>query len=313
MLSLILRRLLTAVPLLFVVTATMFLFTALIPGDPARVILGEAANAEAVAQLREQMGLDKPLAIQYFDWVVRAVQLDLGQSIYSGQAVTSVLNDRLPVTVSLILLSTIVIAVVGMTLGMVSALRGGWVGRVLDAVSLLGIALPSFWIAVILVATLAVAIPIFPATGYTPFERSPGLWLLGLVLPVVSLSLVGVTVVAKQMRDSVLDVMQKDYIRVLRASGIPRRTILGKHVLRNASVPTVTMIGLGAIAALTGSVFVENVFVLPGLGFVAVSATLNKDLPLLLGLGLYFTLIVIVINLIVDIVYSILNPKVRLA
>ncbi|HWL60462.1 MAG TPA: ABC transporter permease [Microbacteriaceae bacterium] len=313
MLSLIARRLITALPLLFVVTATMFLFTALIPGDPARIILGEAATPAAVEQLREQMGLDKPLLVQYVDWVIRAVQLDLGQSIYSGQPVTSILNERLPVTLSLILLSTIVITIVGMSLGMVSALRGGWVGRALDAVSLLGIALPSFWIAVILVATLAVAVPIFPATGYTAFERSPGLWLLGLVLPVIALSLVGVTVVAKQMRDSVLDVMQKDYVRVLRASGIAPHRILFKHVLRNASIPTVTMIGLGAIASLTGSVFVENVFVLPGLGFVAVSATLKKDLPLLLGLGLYFTLIVILVNLIVDIVYSILNPKVRLA
>ncbi|GGA68748.1 ABC transporter permease [Pseudoclavibacter endophyticus] len=313
MLTLVLRRLLMAIPLLLVVTSVMFVLTSFIPGDPARIILGESASPAAVEALRSQLGLDKPLAQQYFEWLAGVLGGDLGTSIYSGESVTNLLNGRLAATGSLILLSTIVVSVMGIALGMASAVKGGRLGRLLDSISLVGLALPSFWVAVVAVALLAVAIPLFPATGYVPFAQSPGGWLRSLVLPVFALSLVGTTIVAKQVRDSALDVMGKDYVRVLRANGIAERSILFRHVLRNASIPAVTMIGLGAIASLTGTVFVENVFVIPGLGQTAVSATLTKDLPLLLGLGLYFSIFVVLINLATDLAYGVLNPKVRAA
>lgn len=172
-------------------------------------------------------------------------------------------------------------------------------------------ALPGFWIAIVLVATFAIAIPVFPATGYVPLETNPIGWLMSLVLPVVTLSLPGITIVAKQMRDSTLDALEKDYVRVLRSNGVPERSVIYKHVVRNAALPTITMIGLGAIATLTGSVFVENVFVLPGLGQASETATLTKDLPVLLGVSLYFTVFVIVVNLLTDVLYGVLDPKVR--
>lgn len=308
---LILYRVVSAIALLLIVTGVVFLLSSLIPGDPARVILGENATPAAVEALREQLGLNRPQIVRYIDWLSHALRGDLGQSIYSGVDVTRILNSRIPVSASLVILSTIVISVVGITLGMVSALRGGWLGRALDAVSLLGLALPGFLVAIILVATFAVTLSLFPATGYVPLDKSPNGWLQSLVLPVVTLSLPGATIVAKQMRDSAMDVLDQPYVRVLRASGISETSVTLRHVLRNASIPTVTMIGLGAIATLTGSVFIENVFVLPGLGQVAVSSTLTKDLPVLLGASLYFTIFVIIINLLVDFTYGLLNPKLR--
>jgi len=308
---LILYRVVSAIALLLIVTGVVFLLSSLIPGDPARVILGENATPAAVEALREQLGLNRPQIVRYIDWLSHALRGDLGQSIYSGVDVTRILNSRIPVSASLVILSTIVISVVGITLGMVSALRGGWLGRALDAVSLLGLALPGFLVAIILVATFAVTLSLFPATGYVPLDKSPSGWLQSLVLPVVTLSLPGATIVAKQMRDSAMDVLDQPYVRVLRASGISETSVTLRHVLRNASIPTVTMIGLGAIATLTGSVFIENVFVLPGLGQVAVSSTLTKDLPVLLGASLYFTIFVIIINLLVDFTYGLLNPKLR--
>jgi peptide/nickel transport system permease protein len=313
MLSVLLRRLLVGIPMLFVVTIIMFLLSSLVPGDQARQILGEYATPEAVAALREQLGLNLPLYQQYWNWAADAMRGDLGRSIYSGEPVVEMLNDRVPVTASIVLFSTLVIAVVGATLGLLSAFRGGWLGRALDVFSLIGLAVPSFAVAVLLVALFAVTIRIFPATGFVDPTDSVGGWLMSLVLPVAAASLTGVTLVAKQMRDSTLDALTRDYVRVLRANGMRERSILFRHVLKNAAVPSVTILGIGAIASLTSTVFIENVFVLPGLGTVATQATLTHDLPVVLGLGVYFTVIAIAINFVVDAAYGMLNPKVRVS
>ena len=313
MTRLVLTRLALSVVLIFVSTLTVFVLMALVPGDPARTILGANATPDSIAYLREQLGLNQPLYEQYISWVGRAFTGDLGKSIFSGESVTSQILGRLPVTLSLMVLSTIVVTVVGGAFGILSAVRGGALGRVLDAVSLVGLALPSFWVAVVLVGTFAVAIRIFPATGFVPITQDPRLWLLSLILPVAALSLGGVTLVAKQSRDSALDVLSRDYIRVLRAAGVSESAIVFKHVLRNASLPSLTVIGLTLVGALTGTVFVENVFVLPGLGSLATQATATHDLPVVLGVGVFFTLFVIIVNLVIDILYGILNPKVRLS
>ncbi|MCK6067310.1 ABC transporter permease [Microbacterium sp. dk485] len=307
------KRLLLVIPMVLVVSIIMFLLASLVPGDQARTILGENASPEAVAALRKQLGLDLPPIQQYFNWALNALQGDLGSSIYSGEPVTSILAGRLPVTLSLMVLSTLAIGVVGIVLGLASALRGGWLGRVLDAISLVGLAVPGFAIAIFAVSLLAVTVRIFPATGYVPLHVSLGGWLWTLVLPVFALSLGGTTLVAKQVRDSAKDALAKDYVRFLRANGVSETSIVLRHVLKNAAIPAVTVLGIGAIASLTGTVFVENVFVLPGLGTMATQATLNHDLPVLLGIGVLFTLITVFINLLVDIVYGVLNPKVRAA
>lgn len=313
MVRLIVNRLILSVVLVFISSVAIFLLMALVPGDPARTILGANATPASIAYLRHQLGLNQPLWNQYTQWLLDALHGNLGSSIFSGDTVVSLILGRIPVTFSLVLLSTILIATLGTFLGLLSAVKGGWLGRLLDAISLVGLALPGFWVAVILVAAFAVALRIFPATGYVAFADDPGQWILSLILPVVALSTAGVTILAKQMRDSALDVLGRDYIRVLRGNGISERAILFKHVLRNASLPSLTVLGLTVVGSLAGAVFIENVFVLPGLGSLVTQATTTHDLPVVLGVGLFFTLFVIIVNLIIDICYGLLNPKVRVS
>jgi peptide/nickel transport system permease protein len=311
MVALIVRRAVMSIVLIVVSSLAIFVLMSFVPGDPALTILGENATPEALERLRESLGLDRPLYEQYADWLLGLFRGDLGTSIFSGEPVTKLVGQRLPVTLSLMVGSTLVIAVLGIGLGLLSAVREGWTGRLLDGVSLLGFALPGFWIAIVLVAVFAVALRVFPATGYVPPTLSPSGWLSSLVLPVAALSLGGITIVAKQMRDSARDVLARDYIRVLRATGLPERRILLLHVLRNAAVPTTTLLGLTAVSALSGAVFIENVFVLPGLGSLVTNATTRHDLAVVLGVGVAFAVIVIVINLVVEVAYSLLNPRVR--
>ena len=313
MARLIINRLILSVVLVFISSVAIFLLMALVPGDPARTILGANATPQSIAYLRQQLGLNEPLYLQYGQWLLGALHGDLGNSVFSGVSVISEIASRIPVTLSLILLSTVVIALLGGTLGLLSAIKGGWLGRLLDTISLVGLALPSFWVGVVIVAVFAVALTIFPATGYVPLTFSPGLWILSLILPVAALSLAGVTILAKQMRDSALDVLSRDYIRVLRGNGISERSILFKHVLRNAALPSLTVLGITVVGSLAGAVFVENVFVLPGLGTLVTQATTTHDIPVVLGVGLFFTLFVIIVNLLIDIGYGLLNPKVRLS
>ena len=201
----------------------------------------------------------------------------------------------------------------GLLLGVASALRGGWVGRAIDAFSLIGLIFPSFWLALVLISIFAVTLRWLPATGYTMFSESPGEWARSLVLPIFSVAMYSITSIAKQTRDAMNDVMGRDFIRALRASGLPERSVVWRHALRNAALPVVTVLGLVMIGAISGTVFVERVFVLPGLGSLAVSAAQNKDILLLQGVTLYFTLMTIAINLLVDLSYGWLNPKVRLS
>ncbi|CAH0175398.1 Glutathione transport system permease protein GsiC [Microbacterium oxydans] len=311
MMMMIFRRLLMSVVLILVSTATIFVLMSFVPGDAALAILGENATPQSVAYLREQLGLDQPLWTQYGSWLVGLVQGDLGTSIYSGEPVTKLLGARMGLTFSLMVGSTVSIAVLGVLIGLASALREGWIGRTIDALSLIGFALPSFWIAIVLVAVFAVGLHMFPATGYVPPAAGIGPWLHSLVLPVVAMSLSGITVIAKQMRDSVRTELDRDYVRVLRSTGVSEPRIVLVHVVRNASIPTTTLIGLIAVGALSGAVFIENVFVLPGLGSLVTSAAARQDLPVILGIGVAFTAIVILINLVVDVAYVSLNPKVR--
>ncbi|PRY13052.1 ABC transporter permease [Kineococcus rhizosphaerae] len=311
MTRLIATRLALSVVLVVIASFVIFLLMSFVPGDPARTILGANATPDLVARLRDQLGLDRPLPVQYGTWLAGVLHGDLGRSVLSGDEVSALIVARVPVTASLLVLSTLVIGVLGTLVGLVSAVRGGVLGKVLDTVSLFGLALPSYWIAIVLVAAFAVAVRVFPATGYRPFADGPLQWLLSLVLPVAALSLGGITIVAKQMRDSALDVLARDYVRVLRASGIRERSIVFRHVLRNAALPSLTVLGITVVASLTGAVFVENVFVLPGLGSLVTQATTSHDLPVVLGVGVVFTLFVIVVNVVVDVLYGVLNPKVR--
>lgn len=307
----VLRRLVLALPLLFVVSVLTFVLTTLAPGDAATTILGAAATPAAVAALRSRLGLDDPLWAQYWHWLTAAVRGDLGESLTTSQSVTSALATRLPVTLSLVVWAVLLASVLGVALGMFSALRGGFLGRVLDVLAMLGYAIPNFWLGWVLVSLFAVKHRLLPATGYVDFSDSPQGWGRSLILPVITLAVVGVTGIAKQTRDSVRDVMSQDYIAALRADGVPESRVIFRHVLRNAAVPIVTLIGVFFIGMLGGTVLVESVFVMSGLGSLAVSSAQTGDLPMLQGIVVVFCILVIVANLLVDAIYGLLNPKAR--
>jgi len=307
------RRLLWSVPLLIVVTFSTFWLSALAPGNLALTILNGQGTQQQYLALRAELGLNKPLLVQYWDWVRLAVRGNLGDSALTHQSVVSLLDERIWVTLSLLAGVLVVCVAVGISLGVFSALRGGVAGNAVDVLSMGGLIFPSFWVALVLILLLAVKLPIFPATGYTPFSASPWLWFLGIVLPVIALAFHGVTATSKQTRDAMRDVMNRDFIRALRASGVSSRSIIFKHALRNAAPPVISVLGVTIVGSLMGAVFVESAFVLPGLGSLAVQAASTHDVPVLQGVALYFTFITIICNLAVDLSYGWLNPKARTA
>jgi len=312
MFRLVAHRLLTSIPLILVVTFLTFFLNSLAPGDLARTLMQGGGTEEQYQQLRVEMGLDQPVLMQYWRWLSHALTGDLGVSFFTGERVSTLLNGRVGVTLTLMVGVLVVCVVAGLTLGIASALRGGFVGRAIDVLSMMGLIFPSFWVALVFIAIFAVWLGWFPATGYTPFRDNPWAWFIGMVLPVMSVALHSITNVAKQTRDSMIDVMGRDFIRALRAAGLSETSVVVKHALRNAALPVVTVLGTIMVAAIGGAVFVERVFVLPGLGSLAVQAADQSDIALLQGATLYFTLLTVAINLGVDLSYGWLNPKMRL-
>lgn len=301
-----------AIPLLWLVSALSFVLVSITPGDVALQILGPFAPHSAYVHLRHAMGLDRPLYDQYWQWLGHALHGNLGVSTFTqGESVTQAIDQRLPVTISLIAGALIVTLVLGVGFGVFSAVRGGLAGRLVDGLGLLGFALPSFWIGAVLIAIFAVDLGWFPATGYVPLAESPRKWMLSLVLPVVALGLVTVANVAKQTREAMLDALGSEYVRMAWASGVPAWSIFFRHALKNAAIRVLTVIGITVVGLLSGTVFVESVFALPGLGGLAVTATSGHDLPMIQGIVVYFTLIVVGVNLVVDLAYTLLDPRVR--
>jgi peptide/nickel transport system permease protein len=307
----LIHRLVLSAPVVFVATALSYVLVALVPGDSARAILGPLATPDQITALRDQLGLNRSVFGQYGDWLGGAVHGDLGTSLFTGETVTRSLSQHLSVTLSLLVLGTIVSTLLGVTLGVLGAVRGGLAGRVVDALALIGLAVPNFWLALLLIATFAVSLHGFPATGYVPFTDSPLEWARSLVLPVVSLSLGSSTIVAKQTRDAMRAVLEQDFVRTLVANGFPLRSIVLRHGLRNAGIPVVTVVGVVFVNLIGGTLLVEQVFAMPGLGTLAVAATTQHDLPMIQGVVLAFTLTVVAINLLVDLTYRILDPRVR--
>jgi peptide/nickel transport system permease protein len=307
----LLRRLLLSVPLVFVASILTFIMVALVPGDPAVRILGGGHTAAQYRALDRQLGLQEPILVQYWHWLVNIFHGTLGTSLFTNQTVTSELAQRLPTTVWLVIGATVVTVVAGVALGLASAVWRGPLGRVVDAASWITFAVPNFWLGLILIEFVAVKANLLPSSGYVPLGQDPGAWLRSLILPVITLAAVGVTGIAKQTRDAMADVLGREFMAALRMAGLPRRTLLLRHALRNAAIPIVTAAGLFTIAMLGGTILVEQVFVLPGMGSLVVQAATDHDLPVIEGAVLYFTLIVIVVNLLIDLSYAWLNPKVR--
>ncbi|WP_439280724.1 ABC transporter permease [Microbacterium sp. A93] len=301
--------------LVFVATTMLvFSLSLLIPGDIAVTLAGDNADPATVALIRAELGLDRPWLVQYLSWFGQLLTGDLGTSFVYRTPVAELIATRFPATFSIAMFAVLIAVLSGVLLGMVAAAhRGGPLDRVTTVLSTLGIVAPSFWIGMILILLLAFAIPIFPAVGYTSFADDPVDWLGHITLPAVTLSLAVGAELQRYTRSSVSEVLSQDYIRTARSQGLSRRRVLWTRALKNAAQPIVTIIGLNIAGMLGGSVVVEKVFNIPGLGSLAINSIFSKDLPVLQGIVLVTTVIVIVVNFLTDILYTVLNPKVRVS
>jgi len=311
MVRLLLRRLALSVVLILLVPSITFFLEAITPGNVASLLLGTNATQQEVQQLSARLGLSLPLYDQYWHWLTQLFTGNLGTSYLNGQQVSAMIGQRLPVTLSILVGSLILASVLGVGLGVLSATRGRAIARIVDVGSVIGIAAPSFWIAIALVLIFAVKLRLLPAIGYVAINASPEQWLRSLILPWIALGLGLMTFIAKQTRDQMLSVLNRDFIRTLRANGVSERSVIFRHALRNAGIPVVTMIGLSFVGALSGAVFVEQVFVLPGLGSALVLAATTHDLPVLEGVSVVFTIMVVVVSLVTDLLYAALDPRIR--
>lgn len=313
MLMFILRRLAAGLVLMFVISTATFFLLNLTGQDPVRQVLGPVASAEQVEAKRQQLGLDQPLIAQYFQWLGSAVQGDLGRSWFTNQPVGELLAATLPPTLSMVTGSLLLACILGTVIGVLAAVRRGALDRGLQVVSTFVQAVPGFLVALVLALVFAVQLRMFPATGFTSFDDSPARWLASITLPVIALAVGSLASIALQVRGSMIDVLQQDFVRTLRSRGLPDQSIVVKHVLRNAAGPTLTTVSLMFIVAISSSVIVEKVFNIPGIGTQANNAASRGDLPVVLGIVLVTVVLVVVVNLIVDLAQGWINPKVRVS
>lgn len=298
--------------ILLVVSMAVFALSLLLPGDPAVTLAGEGATPEEIERIRETLGLNRPWFEQYGTWLLNAVQGDLGQSLYLNTPVNELIAARLPVTLSLALVAIVIATVFGVLAGMLAAAkRGRWADKIITIFSTVGIAAPNFWIGMILLILFAFTWRIFPAIGYTPLSQDPGEWIRHLILPGIALAFAIGAELQRQTRSSMSEVLSQDFVRTARAQGMSRPAVLWQRVLKNGAPPVVTTIGFQIAVLLGGSVVIEKVFTLPGLGTLAIEAVLTKDLPALQGVVLINAIFVVLINLLTDLAYVALNPKVR--
>ncbi|WP_298752859.1 ABC transporter permease [uncultured Serinicoccus sp.] len=312
MLLLIAKRLGMGAVTLVLVSLITFGLLHLTPGDPAQVAAGPDADEAAVDAARQRLGLDRSLVVQYASWAGNLLRGDLGTSFVQNRAVLDMILERLPVTLSLVGLSLVVSLLIALPLGVLAATRRDTIldrGAVLWAST--GIALPDFFLGLLLVLAFAIHLGWFPATGFVPLGENPGLWLTHLVLPAVTLGTTVAAELTRHIRASLSDVLELDYVRTARAKGIGGSRVVLKHAMRNAALPVMTVFGIQLARLLGGTVIVEQIFNLPGIGQLIVASIFQRDLPVILGMGVFIASMVLVVNLLVDISYGWLNPKVR--
>lgn len=308
----LLKRLPHSLGLLLMVCALTYLMILLVPGDPAVTAAGENATAEQVAQTRERLGLDDPLVVQFVRWLGDAVTGDLGRSLQGGASVSGLLVDRFPVTLGLALVSIVISLVIAVPAAIIAATRkGSAVDRLITLLASAGIAVPTFWLGLMLIIAFSLYLRVLPSTGYVPFSESPTEWLKHIVMPAFTLAAAPAAEIARQLRASLIDILDQDYVRTATAKGLSQRSVVMKHALKNAGVPAMTMVGLQLTFLLGGSVIVEQIFGIPGLGALSITAVLQRDIPVIQGAVLVAAVAVLVVNLMVDSSYRIFNPKVR--
>jgi peptide/nickel transport system permease protein len=316
LLRFLLQRILAVIPVLLVVAVVVFLILRLTPGDPAAVIAGNNATNEDIDRIREQLGLTKPLLMQFWIWFSGVLQGDLGYSFYLNKPVTELIAQRIEPTLSLAIGTLFLALLVAVPLGTLAAWRmGGWLDRLLSGFSVAGFSIPVFVTGYVLIYVFSIQLQWLPVQGYRRLFGSSaqgfGAWAYQLILPWCTLATIYVALIARVTRASVSEALTEDYIRTARAKGIRESAVLLRHALANAAVPIVTVIGIGVALLIGGVVVTETVYSIPGLGSLTVDSVLNRDFPVIQGVVLFFSVLYVVINLLVDVSYLFLDPRIR--
>lgn len=309
----LIKRVFEIIPVLLVVTIVVFTIVHLTPGDPARQMLGDVATEEDVQRLRQSLGLERPLHIQYLSFVLGLLQGNLGESLALDRSVLTALLERAEPTIVLTLLSLAIAVLFGVATGILSAMHHNRLtDQLISTLALVGVSIPNFWLGLILILVFAVGFGWFPATGYPPIHEE-GVWqsLRHLMLPAIALGLSQAAIISRITRSTMLDVFRQDFVRTAVAKGVSRRLVVVRHVLTNALVPVLTVIGLVLAALLSGAVVIETVFAIPGLGRLVISSIARRDYPVIQGIVLLTALVYVLVNLLVDLLYTVVDPRIR--
>ncbi|MEM7023323.1 MAG: ABC transporter permease [Pseudomonadota bacterium] len=312
MIAFVCRRVLATIPVLAMVAIFVFLMLRLTPGDPAAIIAGDNATATQIAEIRERLGLAEPILKQFVIWVGDLLCGDLGESFFFKAQVSELIGQRVGPTLALATVTIIITVVIAVPLGVLAAYKhGSWIDRLVMAFSVIGFSVPVFVLGYVLIYLLAMEIKLFPVQGYRSI--ADGFWpfLHRLILPSLTLSVIYIALIARITRASVLDVLGEDYIRTAYAKGLTNRVVLMRHALRNAAVPIITVIGIGVALLIGGVVVTESVYNIPGLGRLTVDAVLGRDYPTIQAVILLFSFVYVLINLLIDLSYSLLDPRIR--
>lgn len=306
------RRIIATVPVMATVALFVFSLLYLAPGDPAAIIAGDQATPADVERIRASLGLDRPFLVRFGDWVWHIIHGDLGTSIFTNLPVWHMIQQRLEPTASLLVLTLFMSIVLAIPMGVVAAWKQGtWIDRAIMVIAVMGFSVPVFVIGYVLAYYFALQLDWFPVQGYTPLARGFGPWLSNMALPSVALGAIYIALIARITRATMLEVLSQDYVRTARAKGLDQRAILYVHALKNAAVPIVTIIGIGFASLIGGAVVTESVFAIPGLGRLTVDAILRRDYPVIQGVVLLFSFGYVIVNLLVDLLYTLFDPRIR--
>ncbi|MEJ6709926.1 MAG: ABC transporter permease [Amylibacter sp.] len=312
MLVYLIKRILAVIPVMLIVAVIVFLMLRLTPGDPAAIIAGDAATSADIDLIREKLGLERSLIEQFVLWIGNMLGGDFGESFYYKRSVTSMISDRIWPTLALATFTIVIACVVAVPLGTLAAYKqGSWIDRTVMGMSVLGFSVPVFVIGYVLIYVFAVKLDWFPVQGYQPIADGFGGFIYRLILPSSALSVIFIALIARMTRTSVLEVLNEDYIRTARAKGLSETKVMTRHALRNAAVPIVTVIGIAIAVLISGVVVTESVFVIPGLGTLTIDAIQGRDYPTVQGLIMLFSFVYVLINLVIDVIYSLLDPRIR--